>query len=303
MKNSPTQRRAVGFIGIIAALIIALVIALQHTQLSALWLSWKQQTQPVATSLQLANYRAVIQALPIEGVADDLSALTYNPDSRTLVSVTNNNPQWIELDTQGRVLRQIPLVGFSDPEAIEYIAPNKYIISDERRQRLVKVTVTKDTQQLNAEDFPQLSLDIGNGGNKGFEGLAFDRQGQRLFVAKERDPVQIYQVLGFPPNENGPSQIHISEDHQRDASSLLKDLSSLDFDQNSGHLLALSDESKLLLEMDQNGKPVSSLSLKAGKNGLMKSVPQGEGVAVDDQGSIYLISEPNLFYVFRKDTP
>lgn len=303
MKNTPAQRRAVGFIGIIAALIIAAVIALQHTQLSALWFSWKQQARPVESSLQLANYRAVVQALPIEGVADNLSALTYNPDNGTLVSVTNKNPLWIEIDTHGRLLRQIPLVGFSDPEAVEYISPNKYIISDERQQRLVKVTVTKDTKQLNAEDFPQLSLAIGKGGNKGFEGLAFDRKDQRLFVAKERDPVQIYQVLGFPPAEGGPSQIHISEDHQRDASSLLKDLSSLDFDQNSGHLLALSDESKLLLEMDQNGKPVSSMSLKAGKNGLTQSVPQAEGVALDDQGIIYLISEPNLFYVFKKDTP
>ena len=48
------------------------------------------------------------------------------------------------------------------------------------------------------------------------------------------------------------------------------------------------------------GKPISTLSLLRGQHGLRRSVPQAEGIATDDDGNLYLISELNLFYVFRK---
>ena len=35
-------------------------------------------------------------------------------------------------------------------------------------------------------------------------------------------------------------------------------------------------------------------------HGLKRGVPQAEGLAIDDQGVLYLVSEPNLFYRFAK---
>jgi uncharacterized protein YjiK len=78
------------------------------------------------------------------------------------------------------------------------------------------------------------------------------------------------------------------------------DLSSLQYDERSGHLLALSDESRLILELDVDGRPLSTMSLSKGRQGLQKTVPQAEGIAMDDDGTMYLVSEPNLFYVFKK---
>jgi uncharacterized protein YjiK len=68
-------------------------------------------------------------------------------------------------------------------------------------------------------------------------------------------------------------------------------------------LLALSDESGLILELDLAGEPISSLLLWRGLHGLKRRVPQAEGLALDDRGVLYLVSEPNLFYRFAKPEP
>lgn len=265
------------------------------------WFNLKSWWQPAEQSIGLDRYRVVVEAQPVEGLDDDISALTYDPDRKTLFTVTNARSELIELSLDGRILRRIPLTGFGDPEAVEYVGPNSYVITDERQQRLIRVRLEDDTMFLDAGDAEQLSLGIGLNGNKGFEGLAYDSAGKRLFVAKERDPMLIYEVHGFPhDNPEKPYAVHVVQDRKRDSRLFVRDLSSLQFDERSGHLLALSDESRLVLELDLEGVPLSTLSLRKGFQGLQATVPQAEGIAMDEAGTIYLVSEPNLFYVFKQ---
>ncbi|UUD62496.1 SdiA-regulated domain-containing protein [Pseudomonas seleniipraecipitans] len=291
------------FLLLMLVVLAALVITSQQFRLfERAWFNVSQPNDAPSHSLWLNDYKVVIEAQPIEGLEDDVSALTYDPDRQSLFTVTNQHPKLIELSLDGKVLRQIELVGFGDPEAVEYVAPGRFVIADERAQRLVKVRVDNGTTSINAADGQQMSLGLEMGGkNKGFEGLAYDLKGQRLFVAKERDPMRIYEVHGFPNlDPQAPDPLQIRDDRKRDAGIFVRDLSSLHFDSRTGHLLALSDESRLVVELDQEGKPISSLSLLPGQHGLSKSVPQAEGITVDDKGVLYLTSEPNLFYVFSK---
>ena len=91
-------------------------------------------------SLWLPDYRVVIDGLELEDL-EDVSALTYDPDRKSLFTVTNRDMQLVELSLDGRILRRIALRGFVDPEAVEYIGPGVYVISDEREQRLVRVQI------------------------------------------------------------------------------------------------------------------------------------------------------------------
>ena len=290
---------------VLLPLLVLLALAGQEWRLfERAWFSvqeWRHAAEWQGRSLWLPDYRVTVEAQVIDGLSDDVSALTYDPDRRSLFTVTNQRAELIELSLAGKILRRMPLTGFGDAEAVEYISPGIYVISDERAQRLFKVHVDDNTRWLDAADSEQLSLGLGLNGNKGFEGLAYDSQGQRLFVAKERDPLRILEITGFPGDEQRLN-LQVSDDQRRDRGLFVRDLSSLQFDERSGHLLALSDESRLVIELDLAGRPISTLSLLRGMHGLKRSVPQAEGLAMDEQGTLYLVSEPNLFYVFAKPT-
>jgi uncharacterized protein YjiK len=306
MRDHFTLKRLL--LSLVALVVLLLGLFAQEYRLfERAWFNVQQWQQPGSgqqASILLADYQVDIEAKVIEGLNDDVSALTYDPDRNSLFTVTNQKAQLIELSLDGELLRRIDLHGFGDAEAIEYISQGLYVITDERRQRLIKVRVDDATTELHADQAQQFSLGIGLNGNKGFEGLAYDSVGQRLFVAKERDPIRIYEIHGFPRRDpQEPFAVHVVDNQQRDAGLFVRDLSSLQFDERSGHLLALSDESRLVLELNVEGQPISSLSLLRGRNGLKRSVPQGEGIAMDSQGTLYLVSEPNLFYRFKKPEP
>ncbi|TBU99279.1 SdiA-regulated domain-containing protein [Stutzerimonas kirkiae] len=290
----------VGLLGMCAVLATAVIyLGQQHRAFERLWLGTRQSIAPLSDdSIRLADYRVVIEGHRLEGI-DQVSALTFDPDRNSLFTVTNRNPELIELSLYGDVLRRIPLVGLEDPEAVEYVGLNRYVIADERRQKLVRVQLDDDTLKLDVSHLPMLDLSRREVGNKGFEGLAYDIAGQRLFVGQERDPMRIIEVHGY---SGGPfnDALSMELDEMRDRSLLMRDLSSLQFDERTGHLLALSDESRVLLELDRQGRALGTLSLLMGQHGLKQSIPQAEGVTMGSDGAIYMVSEPNLFYVFRK---
>lgn len=302
------MRRVTPFQSVALTLLVLLIltasffVAREYRVVERLWFNWYVLWQSSdAQALGLDAYEVEIEARAIDGLEANVSALSFDPQRKTLFTVTNKDPELVELSLEGRILRRIPLTGFGDAEAVEYISPGIYVISDEHSQRLIKVHVDDDTTSLDAADAEQLTLGIDAGGNNGFEGLAYDNQGRRLFVAKERRPVQIIEVRGFPDaGTHSPNILEVTSSKQRDAGLFVRDLSSLQFDERSGHLLALSDESRQILELDTEGKPVANVSLTKGSMGLSKSVPQAEGIAMGGDGTLYVVSEPNLFYVFKK---
>lgn len=260
-------------------------------------------------SVWLPDYRVELDARPIPGVDNNLSGLTYDPDRDLLWAVTNGPNELFVLSREGDVQARFELDGFHDVEAVSYAGNDRLVVAEERRQSLVVVPVPLNPDGslihagvLRRDDYPALTLAMGSGDNKGFEGLAYDLKGDRLFVAKERDPRQLLEVSGLRTSLEGGLSLHV-----RDLSGLVKDkvfatdLSSVVFDQRSGHLILLSDESKLLIEMTDEGKVVSFRSLAGGYAGLQKGIPQAEGVTIDDEGHLYLISEPNLFYRFTRE--
>lgn len=246
-------------------------------------------------SVWLPDYLVDIDAKPLPGMDDDeASDLSFNPQTRTLFAVMGKNPFLVELTLDGDVLRKIPLVGWENPEGLAVLENGLIAIVDERNHDLTLVKVDASTSTLNHDDFPSYDLGKSVKSNKGFEAIAWDSLRQRLIIGEERPP----RLFAWSTDGRGPlkgdKQLLPSDELD------LRNLSALAVDPRTGHLLVLSADSNMLLELDEKGEQVSFMTLLGAFNGLGSRVPRAEGVTMDDQGNLYMVSEPALFYRFKK---
>lgn len=268
------------------------------------WLktSW-HETEWENRSLWLPEYQVRIDALPVAGVDNNLSGLTYDETRDQLWAVINGPEELLALSKDGELLARYPLNGFSDVEGVTYLGDNLLLLAEERDQALVVVEIPAQAGPLFREDYRALTIGIDFGGNQGFEGVGYDRARDRLFVVKEHSPRKLYEIRGLKASVQGNFNLQVI-DRQAwiDRKVFATDFSSVHYDEQTGHLALLSDESQVMIELDaQDGKLISFRSLFSGFAGLQQSVPQGEGLTLDDQGNLYLVSEPNLFYRFERE--
>ncbi|MFP0194342.1 MULTISPECIES: SdiA-regulated domain-containing protein [Pseudomonas] len=279
-----------------AAAAYGLAFAMHWDDRGVLWLLERFESQAEKQeSVWLPDYRVVIDAKPLPGMEkDEASDLSYNPQTKTLFSVMGKNPFLVELTLQGDVLRKMPLVGWSNPEGLTVMENGLMAIVDEREHLLSIVKVDAETRELKRDDFPKYDLGPSKDQNKAFEAITWDARNQQLLLGEERPPAL------FTWKSDG-SQALKGDKQKLDSDELdIRNLSALAIDPRTGHTLVLSADSHLLLELDKKGEQVSFMTLLGGFNGLKKTIPRAEGVTMDDSGTLYMVSEPNLFYRFEK---
>lgn len=288
---------------VVIFVLIALLSIIYYFRLEALaWYAYHNiKPTPHENAFHLSRYQVAIDGKPLAALKN-ASGLTHNAERNTLLTVLNQESKIIELDVEGNILREVNVVGVDDMEGITHVSGNRYVISDERDNRLVLIQLEDDAKAIDVSESPKLKLGINPVGNKNFEGVSWDDNNRRLLVVKERDPKYIMSVSGFfDADLSKPLNVEIKkiEAFDRAMRWSLRDLSSVTYHTETGHLLMLSDESRLIKEYDEAGNALSALALWKGFHGLKAHVPQAEGIAVGTDKSIYIMSEPNLFYVFK----
>ena len=298
---SPVSKRPIAlrwstWIGIAAVIGYGVAIAMHWDDRGLLWVRERLLSQvEQKASIWLPDYQVDIDAKLLPGMEqDEASDLSYDPVRKTLFSVMGKNPFLVELNLDGDVLRKIPLVGWSNPEGVAVMADGRLGIVDERQHSLTFVTLDDSTRELNIKDFPQHDLGPSENQNKAFEAIAWDPAQQRLVLGEERPPrLFVWRTDGRSPLTGTKQELPSDELD-------LRNLSALSVDPRTGHMLVLSADSNMLLELDETGEQVSFMTLQGGFNGLKKRIPRAEGVAMDEQGTLYIVSEPNLFYRYKK---
>lgn len=244
------------------------------------------------SALALSSYKAVIQQKPVAAVKSNLSGLTYSAEDRMLFAVINNPPELVWLTTEGQLVGRMPLQGIHDPESIAWSGGNQFQIGSEKDGAVYKIQV--DIQRGAMQIISMVKLEgYDKAKNKGLEGTAWDAKNERLYAAKERKPIVIKEV---EMSKNGITRVLPSA-----ITASVSDVSGLEYYAPTDSLLVLSDESKMILEVSSEWRVRDRLFLTAEWSGLREDILQPEGIAMDNENNLYIVSEPNLFYKFSRD--
>jgi len=258
-----------------------------------------------AQSIELCLYN-VVNTFAINSIPNDLSGVTYNQVSNTLFMVQNGDPTVYETDLSGNVLRDIDLRSFEDTEGIVHIGGTRFAVAEERRGRVTFFDISANTNSVNynnAADYVELPAALGPwGGNNGLEGATFYPLANKIFTVKEKTP-KGYYAFTVPtsfPTTLSTSETEVVCDMTQNPFGLsdIADIHHLGLsgaiDPVTGtHTLLLSQESNTLIEVDANCNEISRLYLPTYMN-------QAEGVTMDNNGTLYIVAEPNLLYVFNR---
>lgn len=229
---------------------------------------------------------SIILEKRIVGIDDNLSGLTWDNKTRSLLAITNKPEVVYQLDRDGNILAHRALPELNDTESISVGWGETFLIAEERRRKITPLALS--FQGEHHQILPtSLSLDLGGRKNEGFEGVAFSQSSGTLFIANEKNPAVVFKIEGFnqPDSPLSIEKIYTS----------VKDISGLTWCDERKRLYVLSDEAKTITEMDNKGfvLRVSNLS-----DFVQVAIPQPEGVAVEGN-KLYVVSEPNYFYVFN----
>lgn len=260
-------------------------------------------------TINLDEYELVSGPTIISSIPDDLSGVTYNPLTNTLFMVENGNTTIFETNLSGAVLRSIFLSGFDDTEGIVHISGTRYAVSEERRGRITFFDITSSTSVVlyGNSDYVQLPGTWNN--NQGLEGVSYNPTADEILTIKEKTQKGFYSFptpTSYPTvlsSVNTPCNMTLNPFGFGDIAGMhyLGLTSGFDELGVSNHSLLLSHESLALVETDENCNEISRISFNAnGANGtLVNAIPQPEGITMDNNGTLYIVSEPNQLFIFE----
>lgn len=276
---------------------LLLIVLLISTILSGcLWFSTVSSATTKNSDLWDLNHYLLSKTLMIDGIEDNLSGITYHPDSGNLYGIINNPEQIVVISKNGQLLRKIDLIGFSDTESIDYVDGNRFIISEERQQTISFVDILETTKEVHYSDVKTLALLPPEKANKGIEGIAFSPRHGVFFVQEMPARIMHFAL----ENEKQTNQFDVLKNLRLEVG----DLSGLTLLQGQEErLLVLSDDSHSLHIIDLAGQEISRIRLGSGPYRLWPKMIQPEGVTTDAEGNIYVVGEPNQFMVLRRTTP
>jgi uncharacterized protein YjiK len=259
-------------------------------------------TQPSALGLSRYHPAGVYRftspsgsAVDVRELTEEVSAVTRDPDSGSLFVIGDEGRYLVEVDRRARVRSFMRLRGFRDTEGLSYFRDGRFLVAEEREQRVFRLTYVPGSEaRRSALPFWTLGPEVGN---SGLEGICYDPVSGLAVAVKEKSPLDAYELeLLDPPAVRVTTRFTEGCSGQADRCwgvddladvAVLSSVRALQGTEAAGNLLLLSQASAKLVEVDRGGRILGELDL-----GFFSR--EAEGVTVDPQGTIYVVAESHL---------
>ncbi|WP_299220262.1 SdiA-regulated domain-containing protein [uncultured Aquimarina sp.] len=244
-------------------------------------------------SSEVLLYSSTTGLTSLSYVNNDLSGITWVPESNSFFMIQNSGGRIWEVDNNFNLVRTISMSGFGDSEDIVYLGNNEFAIVNEASKFYIG-TIGSGTTSISANDFQEITFDS-PAGNVGPEGIAYDAVNEIFYIVKEKTPRKIYKI-NRPTNTGN---ITVTPEIPFDAETtfgggIMNDLSAIYFDDLTNRLWILSHQSHNIVDVGTDGTIYGKLALADGS--------QHEGLTLDGNGSLYVTSEANSYRVYEKGT-
>jgi uncharacterized protein YjiK len=245
----------------------------------------------------LADYELVTAPISLADYAQQSSGLAYNSDRDRLYVITNSPAQIHILTTQGKHIAKVDLVGFNDTEGITYLANDNFAVVSERTGAVSWFTLKPDYQTITFDPEKTTKIFSRPAGNKGLEGISYASDSSQLFLVKERSPKTIYALQWPVVNIEQPTY---SIPWNAASEWLTRSFSGISYHQETKHLFILSRRSSSISEYTLSGEKIGSFALKSNFSRLQNEIGKAEGIVIASDGTLYICSETNQLYIFKK---
>lgn len=263
-------------------------------------------------------------------LAQEASAITYNWDTDTLFILGDGGTAIVQTDKTGQLINTMTLASgsspqgteFYDPEGLAYVGNGKFVLVEERDRQVVRFSYTAGTT-LNRSSTETVKIGTSIG-NVGIEGISYDPKTSGFIAVKEISPEGIFQTgidfsagtatNGSPTTTNStdlfdPTLLQLAD--FADVFSL-SNVPYFNGFSDYSNILVLSQETGRIVETDRSGNVLSRLTIATDLgNPLSVADQQHEGMAMDWQGNLYVVSEngggsidyPQLWVYTKSTTP
>jgi uncharacterized protein YjiK len=204
------------------------------------------------------------------------------------------------LSAQGKYIRKVDLLGFDDTEGITYLGQNKFAIVSERTGTVSWFTQEPGTTAIKFDPEKSTTIFSHPVANKGLEGISYAAGTSQLFLVKERNPKKIYALEWPVANIDQPA---LTTPWDAGQEWLTRSFSGISYHPETKHLFILSRRSSSIGEYTLSGEKVGSFALKSNFSQLQNEIGKAEGIVLSPDGTLYICSETNQLYIFKKYEP